>query len=320
MRTSLALVLLVPTFGWADVTPFLPAGTDAVLVIESKKVAESDLMQDLGADLLKQALRASKQAATAITASGLDPFKDFERVTIGVDVDADPPKPFAMLEGKFDSAKLAESIANYIKANPGSLEPLTVAGKPAYKVPGGKPTETMFAAAIDSTRLVIAPTEKDLAGAFEAAAGTRKPVVGKELANLLATTKPTGPIFLWAWVKGKFDKIDLPNDKLKERLKGVDWLTASIAVTKDVTITLTANTADPAAAKQLSHLTGGLISLVRLQIVAASDDQPELKPVADLLRATKVAPKGKQVVATGSVKGVAIQKALNAPPVKKAKE
>ena len=70
------------------------------------------------------------------------------------------------------------------------------------------------------------------------------------------------------------------------------------------------NTPEEASAQKLSDLLGAVVGLVRLQIMAAAEDQPELRPVAELLRATRVAPNGKTVVAHGVVKGDAIEKAI----------
>jgi hypothetical protein len=206
-------------------------------------------------------------------------------------------------------------VAAYMKEHPGQLSAVTVGDTAAYKVGGGaKPDEAMYAAVLDETKIVVAPTEKDLNGALAAAAGSRKPVISKELAGLLATTKPTAPVFLRAWVKGKFNDLKLPNDKLKAAVQGVDWATAAIGVTRDVALTVTFNTPDAASAQKLTDLLTGVIGLVRLQLSAAAEDQPELRPVADLLKATKVAPSGKTVVASGTVKGEAIEKALATPP------
>lgn len=313
MRLALCLVVIAPAFLQADALPFLPATTDAVLLVESKKVRESELMKKVGSDLLKTALRASKQAATAVDASGIDPLVDVDRVTVAMDLDkANPPKPFALLEGKFDRTKIDASVTAYLKEHPKALEAIDVGGKPAYRVPGGKPEETMFTALLDDGRMVIAPTEKDLQGAFDAAAGARKPVVSKEMATLITTHKPNGPIFLWAWVKGKFADIDVPNKQLKERLQGIDWVLGSMAVTKDAFIALTANTPSPEAAKQISDLLGGVVALFRLQLVAAAEDVPELKILVELLRGTRVAPNGRLVTATGSVSGAVIEKTLAA--------
>jgi hypothetical protein len=313
----LAGLLALPAAVRADATAYLPADTDAVLTIDARRVAESDLGQQLGTDLMKELLRASKPAAAAVQATGLDPLKDFDRITVGMDLDQSGSyKPFALFEGKFDAKKVEGNVATFMRQNPDKVQAATVGGKVAYRLPGGKPESTMFAAILDDTKLVVAPTEKDLTGAFAAAAGGRKPVISRELAGLLASAKSTAPIFARAWVKGRFDDIKLPNEQLRARLQAVDWMTAAVGVTKDVTVTMTINTPDPAAARQLSDLLGGIVALVKIQIRAAAEDQPELWPVSDLLRSTKVGPSGRTVVAAGSVKGEAIVKALNPPAPK----
>jgi hypothetical protein len=310
-----ALLALPAVAAAADPAAYLPAETDAVLTIQSRRISESELGQKLGTDLMKELLQASKPAADAVQATGLDPLKDFDLITVGIDLDqAGTYKPFALFEGKFEAKKVEDSVAAYMKDHPDKVQPVTVGGKSAYKLPGHKPEDTMYAAILDDTKVVVAPTEKDLTGAYAAAAGTKKPVISKELAGLLATTKSPAPIFARAWVKGRFGDLKLNNEQLRNRLQAVDWMTAAVAVTKDVAVTVTVNTPDEAAARQLSDILGGVIGLVKIQIRAAAEDQPELWPVSDLLRSTKVAPSGRLVVAAGSVKGEAIEKALNPPP------
>ncbi|HKB00980.1 MAG TPA: hypothetical protein VKD90_02115 [Gemmataceae bacterium] len=310
--TAMAVPVAAPA---ADVINYLPADTDAVMTIQVRPLTESELMYKVGADLLKQALRASKPAAAAVEATGLDPLKAFERITVGMNLDqTNPPKPFALFEGKFDVKKVEDSITAYMKAHPEKVSAVTLDGKSAYKLPGGKPTDAMYAAIIDDTKIVVAPSEQDLKGAFAAAAHRRKPVISREFANLMATARSNAPIFVRAWVKGKFDNLNLPNEKLKQRIQAIDWATAAVAVGKDVTLTVTVSAPDAAAAQQLSDLLGGLVGLMKLQFVAAAEDQPELQPVADLLRTAKVAPSGKMVVAVGTAKASSIEKALNPPP------
>jgi hypothetical protein len=302
----------------ADIVPYLPAETDAVLTIQVRQVADSELGKKIGADLMKELLGASKQASAVVEATGLNLLKDFDVITVGMDLDqTDPPKLFALFEGKFDAKKAESSLAAYAKANAEKLTAIKLGEKSAYKVPGGKPSETMFAAIIDDTKLAVASSEKDLEGAFAAAAGTRKPVIARELATLLANARSTAPIFARAWVKGKMNELKLPNERLTAEIRNVDWATAAINVTKDVSLTVTINTPNEKTAQLVSDLLGAVVGLIRLQIVAAAEDQPELKPISDLLRATKVAPSGKTVVATGSVKGEAIEKALRPPEAKK---
>ena len=317
MRLSLAALLLaLPAARAVDPAPYLPAETDAVLTVQARQVLDSDLGKKVGADLLKELLDAYKPAAAAVRATGLDPHRDVETMTVGIGLkDATPSRPFSLIEGKFDAKKLEAHLAAYREKHP-ELTAVTVGDKAAHKLTGAKPADTTYIAVLDDTKLVVAATEADLSGAF-AAAGGRKPVISKELAGLLASAKPNGPVFLRAWVKGRFDSVNLPNEKLKTAVRGVDWVTVAVGVTKDVGVTATLNTPSPAAAQTLAELLNGVVGLVRLQIRAASEDQPELRPVSDLLKATNVAPHGKTVVVWGNVKGEAIEKALAAPPAPK---
>lgn len=319
-RLLIAVLLVLPAaaFGATDPVPYLPAETDIVMTVQVRQVVESELGQKYGRKLLKELLESSKQATVAVQATGLDPVRDLDVVTIGIGIDKNQPtRPFALLEGKFDRPAIDKNIAAFDKERPGILTAVTVAGKPAYRVAGSKPTDTMFAAFVDDTRLVVAATEKDLAGAFAAAAGGRTPVVSKGLAGLLRGVKPTAAVFVWGWVKGKFADLNLPNDKLKTAIQGVDWAAAAIQITRDVAVTATVNTPDAAAAQRLADLLNGVVGLVRLQMLAAAEDQPELRPVSDLLRATKVVPNGRTVVIHGTVKGASIDKAMATPPVPK---
>jgi hypothetical protein len=297
------------------VTPYLPAETDVVVTVNMRQVSDSELGKKVGADLIKQLLGAVKQASTAVEATGLDLLKDFEVINAGIDIDhIDPPKPFVLFEGKFDLKKVQASIDAFVKAHPDKLSTVAVGEKTGYKIAGDKAEHTMYAAILDEAKLVVAATTDDLKGAFAALDGKRKPVISKELAGLLATAKSTAPIFARAWVKGKLAELRVPNEKLNAQVQKVDWAIATVTVNKDVAFTLTVNCPDEASAKLTSDLLGAVVGLIRLQIIAASEDQPELKPISDLLRATKVAPVGKQVVATGSVKGEAIEKALKPMP------
>src|SRR3954467_7591537 len=109
MRRLLATCLLaLPAAArGADPVPYLPAGTDAVLTVQARQVIESDLGKKVGADLLKELLEVVKPAAAAVKATGLDPMRDFDVVTVGMDLkNTSPPRPFALFEGKFDRSKV----------------------------------------------------------------------------------------------------------------------------------------------------------------------------------------------------------------------
>ncbi len=308
----LSALLVLPSLARsADVTAYLPADTDVVVTMQVRQIAESELGMKIGKELIKELLGSSKQATAAVEATGLDPLKDLEIVTVGMDLDkTDNPRPFALLEGKWDVKKVEDAIAAYSKANPAKLALIKVGEKTAFKLPGSLQHDTMFGAVLDDTKMVIAGTEKDLTAAFAAAEGKRKPAISKELADLLATAKSNAPIFGRAWVKGKLGELKLPNEKLQAQVANVDWATAAVTIGKDVSLLVTINTPDEPTAQLVSDLLGAAIGLLRLQLLVVVEDQPELKPLNELLRATRTAPSGKTVLAVGTVKGQSIEKAL----------
>jgi hypothetical protein len=297
---------------------YLPANTDAILTIHSREIAQKPLLSKVAGDLLRDVLKSNQQAADAVQASGIDPMKDVEKITIGLDIDQlDTPKPFILLEGKFDPNKIAGAVSSYLEKNPGKATPITLAsGKSAYRVPGAKPEETMYTAILDDGHLLIAGSEKDIEGAFVAVQG-RKPVISADLSQLLKSAPIKTPIAIHAWVKGKLKEVKIPNEQFKNRVMGLQWATATIDFTTDITVEMKAGAPDEAAAKQLSEALGGVVYLGRLQVTAAADEQPILKPVVELLRTTKVTYAGPVVIAKGGIKGASLEKALNTLPEKK---
>src|SRR5262245_49659259 len=136
LLTACLLALPVAARG-ADPIPYLPAETDAVLTIQARQLAESELGKKVGADLLKELLEVSKPAAAAVRATGLDPMRDFEVVTVGLTFNkATAARPFALFEGKFDRKAVEDKVDEYVKDHPDRLSAVTVGGKPAYKVAG----------------------------------------------------------------------------------------------------------------------------------------------------------------------------------------
>ena len=92
-RTAFFTCLLIGSAAFAaDNAAYLPADTDVVLTMQARNVAESELGKKIGGDLLQQVLRASKPAAALVEASGLDPLKDFDRITAGLDLKKNPAR------------------------------------------------------------------------------------------------------------------------------------------------------------------------------------------------------------------------------------
>jgi hypothetical protein len=310
MRHLLIALLAFPAAARAvDPTPYLPADTDVVLTVKPRQLAQTRLGQKVGPELLREFLRLTRPAAVLAEAAGVDPLKEVETITIGLNLDRiDPVRPFALFEGRFDLKKVRASADAYAKAHPAKLSAVTVGGKPAYKVTAGKPADAVYAAVIDGSRLVVAPSEEDLEGVFTAIARGRKPVISKELAALLATSRSSAPIFARGRLKGKLDGIKVADAKTQARVRAIEWATAAVTVNQDVSFTVTGG--GPDLSFDLSDLRGSPNEAIQDALKGAGAMFPGLKPVTDLLNVTRVAPALRVVTVSGEVKGEAIEKAL----------
>ncbi len=304
----LGMLLLVSKGAYAlDTVPFLPADTDVIAIVNTKEVVASEAMKRIQPDLVKDLLKTVKKADIAIAASGLDPLKDFTRMTVALNLDTpSSPRPFAVLEGKFDTKKIGESIDAYVKANPTVIESIKVAGKQAYKLPGTTPEETMYNAVLSDSVIVVAPSEKALERAF-AALGGIKHALKAELAAMLPLLDPKAHITAISIVKGKLKDVNLPNEKTKQSIQAIDTISLNAMVGKDVDVEFRI-TAPGADLNKLTELLGGILGLARLQLVALVSEQRELYPLIDLIKSMKGANDGKVITYKGKMTGDAIEK------------
>ena len=302
MSRAIAAVCLAAAAGSAraDDLAYLPADTDAVVVIDAKKLAGSDFLKRDAADIVAELLKVSRHAELAVAASGLDPLKDIDRVVVGLNLDApQSPRPFVLAAGSFEAKKVSAALTAYAGKNPKQMSAVKVGEREAFLVTGNR--EGMYAAPVADGLLVVAGSDKALADAFAAAAGTRKAVVAKELAALVAAGDPKAAVRLAAVTKGKFAKIEISLESLKKRLAAVDTITASIAVEKDLAVELRLTTSDAESAKGLNEVLQALLPVFQQQMKAAVEDQPELRPAADLIKSLRPKAGGKTVVVTGSI-------------------
>ncbi|MEZ6143153.1 MAG: hypothetical protein R3B84_21525 [Zavarzinella sp.] len=313
MRIFLLLVatFVANTTRGADIAPYLPADTDAVALVDVTTVVNSELGKQIGPQLIKDLIQSRKQVQYAIEAAGLDLFKDFSRSTVAMNVrTANSGKPFMLLEGKFTHKAVSDSIEKYAYQHTDRVSIVKQGGRTIYKLPGDKPEQTMFSAVIKDGLIVVGPTAEAVEVAFLASEGKATSKLTAEMNSLVGSLKPTAAITAVAWVRGQFANVEVPNEQLQARLQNVDWMSAAIAIDKDIHISLACNASDGAAAKQLSDLVGGMVALLRLQLSAAASEEPSLLPLVDLLRTVKATPGTNVVNVTGTMRGSVAAKAF----------
>jgi hypothetical protein len=316
---------MVRSFGWAaalvcavlavraraaEINSFLPKETDVVLSLNVRQVLDSPLVKKHALELIKTTLASSKEAQEAIKALGLDPLTDFSRVSVGVGLDdVNHPKAVIIIEGKFDPRKIGDVADALVKKEPKQFSIEKVNGKTVYKI-SAPDQPVIFAAPIDTGVFVLGTQKEYVGAAFDAAKGTRKPEIKKELAELIKSANPKSSLTVVANTKGRLDAIPLPDAPLKKTIEQIHSFALDLKVDQDVDLEISIGTENAEAAKQMQLIVAGGLDLAKIQAKVALAQQPELQPLLDLVNSLKAVQKDKDVVVTGKLGADAIEKIL----------
>ncbi|MBL8799919.1 MAG: hypothetical protein JNM56_38915 [Planctomycetia bacterium] len=109
-----ALALAAWPLRAAEVGPYLPNQTEAVLVVNVKQLVEAPLLKD-HLEPIKQALKQLDVAPQAFKQLGLEPWNDAERIIVAWTGNPDGESPCILLQGNFDNAKIEAAAARIAK-------------------------------------------------------------------------------------------------------------------------------------------------------------------------------------------------------------
>ncbi|MCE9530595.1 MAG: hypothetical protein K8T89_05620 [Planctomycetes bacterium] len=294
----------------ADLEKYLPKETDVVVSCNVRQALDSSIVKDHALALIKTTLTGSKDAQEVIKTLGLDPLTDFQRVSIGLNLDnVQSPSMLTIIEGKFDLRKIQEGIDEFIKQDPKKFGKEQVAGNTVYRI-AAMGRAAMYTSLVDSSIVVISSSKEPAAAAFDAFKGTRKPEIRKELADLLAKADSTSSLFMVAHTKGRLANLPFLDNEMKRLLDQIHTMTVAVRVERDVTLDLAIGAGTLDEAKKMHTLVAGGLEFGKLQVKVAVTQQPELQAIADLVNSMTAAQKDKTVVISGKVGGDAIGKLI----------
>ena len=134
----LMLAALAPPGRAADAEKYLPNDSDVVVTLRVQTLLDAPLVKR-NLDQLKPAFQKNDDYQKTIDALGLDPFKDIELIVVGVPLGGgDPDKAVAVIQGKFNVAKVQAVAAKAAKDNGDVLKIEKVGATELYTItPGG---------------------------------------------------------------------------------------------------------------------------------------------------------------------------------------
>src|SRR6266851_5895681 len=207
--TALASALLPAPIHAADIDPYLPNDTEAVLTINVRQILDAPFIKKDAFAEFRKSLDERSGALKHLKDLDLDPQKDFDSIVLA-NSNGDPDRSLLIVHGRFEVAKFEAKANEIAKAQPDQWTVTTIPDGAGgqYKVlksakwfdfSGVRPAlknKPAYIALLDKRVLVAAPEKDLIIDALDKAQGRKKTALkSKELGQLLE--KANGKQSIW---------------------------------------------------------------------------------------------------------------------------
>src|SRR5262249_45100044 len=159
------LVALVAVFSGstaraAEVEPYLPEDSGAVVIVNTRQLFDSALFKQFGADNLKQLIKDTPEAEGVLKDLGLEPTRDIDRVIVAVPGVKEIDRGLIVFRGTFDVRKFKARGEEAAKSNGDVLKiHKTGKGDLIYEVILPENNESLFVSVISKSVIVASPAK-----------------------------------------------------------------------------------------------------------------------------------------------------------------
>jgi hypothetical protein len=258
--TCAALLLAlgaVPVQGFAPVAserqeadPLTPPEAGFLVSVNVRQLLDAPLIKKQASAAIAGATAKDERLSKLLKASGLDPLKDIDSLTITGTVDLVNPRGFAVLRGRFQPDKILEVVAEHAKQHPDKLKLVKEGSVQIVEVEAERGKQ-LFLAFADSKTL-IGSMDKAYTAELVGKATKAPSKISKNLQS--AIQKLTGKEFVWLAV--------VVSDQIKEAIKGqnkdageligsLESVTGGIELTDAVNLAVVLHTTDATGAASI---------------------------------------------------------------------
>jgi len=294
LARTLALVAVIVTLTLparaADLDKLAPADAEAAVVINIKNFLSSKLFKKYGEDAVKEALKTA-EAAKFIEATGLDPLKDLDSITVtGTGIGNPDGKAVVLVKGNFNVAKLQATVEAEAKKAGQQLKTTKDGGQTYYTItpPKGPEVTGTF---VGNDAIVISNN----ADYLKQVAGGKmvKPTEGaKAFKGALGKVAGKETVYLVVAATDELKKQLSSTPKGKQFADKLDSVIGTVNVADAIDLGVAINTTDADAAKELRDLVKGAVPLLNLLGAGQPQAAPIIKALSDNL---KISSEGKTV-------------------------
>jgi hypothetical protein len=290
----------------------LPSGTEAVVTINLGQILKSTIakffldngMKDKGLD------KYFKKA-------GFNLYTDLDSVSIASDGTQNPEAVLLIVEGKFDAAKIEESVVAAGKDANQEVKVSSIGGAKVFEI--APPDEKKVYIGIVNKGTILATVNKEgLSDAIARFNGTKSSTMKKEVKSLFDTTNSKQSLSFVVTGKSLGEMLkNAPNvpEKALDEMKKVDGLSAAITLDKNVTFQLGVNAVDADVAKTMAEQGNAGLKLAMFFVNNKAQQDEKFAPAVDVMKTLRVSSQGVNVVLRGEITYETLGKVLKNIPM-----
>lgn len=251
---------------------YIPADVTAVGFADVRGIMDSEFRRKL-----REVMPTGAEKDRLYEETGIDIERDIDTVVAGFSGHQGPAGALVIFRGRFDQGRIEGlAVSRGAERQSYSGRTILVGGNPPaeanLQVPAGQVPAIAF---LDDSRIALGEAGA-VRRAIDTAASSDGVTANAELMRFITSVQDTGN----AWLVGRADDISsqpqVP-DQVRGQFDGIQWLSVSAAIDRDVRGLIRAETRDDARAEQLRSVVGGAISAARM--FAAQD--PRLTAALD---------------------------------------
>lgn len=249
----------------AELDAMVPPDAEVVMKLNIKQVLDSALIKKYALDPIKGALK-SPEAQQMIQATGLDPLKDLDSVTVTA-AGTKMPKVLIVVRGRFDAEKINTAMAAQAKKD------MTLKSSKDGKLTiwEAKKDQNPLYTTVASPGALAMSTDKSYLVKSVGDEGRSKP--GADLQT--AVNKVPGKESFWVAgiITPEMKKQLETNPQTKKYASTVKSLTGGLTLTDAFQLNIQVHTTDPKVANELKMTMEGLKPLLQLMAMQGGNEQ-----------------------------------------------
>lgn len=297
-----ALAFAAPARAAADLEKLLPANTDVVVVIDTNKLLNAEVVKKYAPDFVarygyeglmaaasdnpaaKKALKAKSAEIKKLLADRkeieklMTTFGDMvTRVSVaGSTAGAEPG--LIVVEGKWSKDYLEGFLTLMTLFAPEEATVHVAGGRKVFEIAGGKGEGKLFASLPADGLMVITMDEDEMDAVLDRAAGKKKPAARAGIRQLVRDMDPENTVTILA---------DVADEGIK--------VTGGLKVKADVQLKLVVDAGTADKAKGLEQDFAGVIEQIRDTLAEMGRDNPAMKVLSDAMKRLKTSRNGSKL-------------------------